>query len=122
MNYKYEQESGRFFLGPNLIDVGYSGKGEGKNNPELENEHNIGPIPVGWYTIDGPFDSPTKGPLMFRLTPDSENEMYGRDSFEIHGDSITHPGEASDGCIILDKNAREQVHESMKEINRLEVV
>ncbi|EOW6741402.1 hypothetical protein ACOZ0W_000484 [Cronobacter dublinensis] len=35
------------------------------------------------------------------LLKDPLNDMCGRDGFMIHGESTAHPGEASDGCIIL---------------------
>ncbi len=35
--------------------------------------------------------------------------MFGRSGFLIHGDSVSHPGEASEGCIILDRNVRETI-------------
>jgi hypothetical protein len=34
---------------------------------------------------------------------------YGRTDFRIHGDSIQHPGQASNGCIILKKSIREKI-------------
>ncbi len=36
-----------------------------------------------------------------RLTYDPSNEMGGRDGFFIHADSYEHPGQASEGCIVL---------------------
>ena len=35
------------------------------------------------------------------LIPSPTNEMFGRSEFLIHGDSLEHPGAASEGCIIL---------------------
>jgi hypothetical protein len=35
--------------------------------------------------------------------------MCGRGGFLIHGDSISHPGDASDGCIILTRPEREAI-------------
>jgi hypothetical protein len=40
------------------------------------------------------------------LTPDPANDMCGRAGFFIHGDNITAPGTASDGCIILSRTTR----------------
>jgi hypothetical protein len=37
------------------------------------------------------------------------NNMCGRDGFMIHGDSAKHPGEASDGCIIVDLPGRKAI-------------
>jgi hypothetical protein len=47
-----------------------------------------------------------------RLTPAPENTMFGRDGFLMHGDSIEHPGCASEGCIIVGRAVREAVSES----------
>lgn len=102
-------ETGAFFV---PICHGYSGFGGGKNNPEMQNVRDVGPIPEGVYTIGPAFADPEKGPVVMALTPDVDNEMFGRAGFLIHGDSIEHPGEASQGCIILDKLSREQVAES----------
>ncbi|MDE2019928.1 MAG: DUF2778 domain-containing protein [Patescibacteria group bacterium] len=78
----------------------YSGRGEYKNNPSYCSVPDAGPIPIGRYYIGPAFTSPIRGPLTMRLTPAPGNEMHGRSAFEIHGDSIEHPGQASDGCIV----------------------
>ena len=80
---------------------GYSGKGPFKNDPNSEALHNRGPIPQGRYFIGDPIDTVTHGPYVLPLTPSPDNIMYGRDGFLIHGDSITDPGNASEGCIVL---------------------
>ena len=122
MNYIYEQTTGKLTLNGEFVGLGYSGRGSGKNNPQMESSKDVGPIPCGWYTIEGPFTSETKGPVVFHLFPDSENEMYNRDSFEIHGDSIANPGWASDGCIIMGRSVRVQIGADLHEVNRLQVV
>lgn len=93
------------------IGSGYSGFGAGKNNPALEYEPNIGPIPKGMYRIGAPQDleGGPHGPFVLPLAPDAANEMHGRFGFLIHGDSISHPGMASRGCIILAGSIREQI-------------
>ena len=91
---------------------GYSGKGEGKNNSAFQQIQNIGPIPQGKYSIGEPHDSPEHGPFAMRLTPDPANEMFGRSSFLMHGDSLRDPGEASEGCIIMSRETREHVWSS----------
>jgi hypothetical protein len=88
---------------------GYSGFHEGKNNPDMEDVHDVGPIPRGDYAIGAPFDSPTHGPLAIPLTPLSRTQTFGRSGFLMHGDSIEHPGEASHGCIIMPHYVREHV-------------
>lgn len=91
------------------IGWGYSGSPDAKNDPYKQDQHNIGPIPRGLYTIGDPFDSATHGPFAMHLTPDPANEMYGRGGFMIHGDSVKSPGTASEGCVIMPRVVREQV-------------
>jgi hypothetical protein len=93
--------------GSGLLASGYSGAGVGKNAPTEENVQNVGPIPEGFYDVQAPFDSPTHGPFALRLLPDAGNAMFGRGGFLIHGDSIERPGQASEGCVILPRFARE---------------
>ena len=104
----------------NLVGIGYSGHGEGKNNPALQDQHDVGPLPCGTYTIGAPFNSATHGPYCLRLEPDAANQMFGRSGFLMHGDSIVHPGMASLGCIIQMHAVRQAVWTSGD--RRLEVV
>jgi hypothetical protein len=85
----------------------YSGRGTGKDNPAFCNAQmgtlgpgNFGPLPPGKYTISPAEDNPKLGPIAMRLIPDPANVMFGRAGFFIHADSVTHPGEASEGCIV----------------------
>lgn len=95
------------------ISDGYSGHGDGKNNPEMQDVKNIGPIPRGKYRVVGsPFKHPHTGVYTLRLAPDRENMMFGRDGFMIHGDSRAHPGQASEGCIVLARWVRERIWDS----------
>ena len=108
--YFYSQEDGRLVHDFELpLGYGYSGHGEGKNNPALQHVPDVGPIPVGDYTIEPAINSPTHGPVAMPLSPDHANDMYGRGGFLIHGDSLEHPGEASLGCIIMPRNVRDIV-------------
>lgn len=102
------------------VVIGYSGHGEGKNNPDMQDVHNVGPVPRNFYTIGLAYTHPQKGPIVMRLTPDLGSEMYGRDGFLIHGDSIRAPGTASEGCIILPKWARLAI--SSHSCKRLQVI
>lgn len=107
----YEQKTGRFTSDTgSLFDIGYSGNGAGKNNPEMQHVKNVGVIPKGSYTIGLPYDSPKTGPFTLALTPFKSNEMFGRDAFQIHGDDRMNPGNASHGCIILPRKIREQIN------------
>lgn len=121
MSLLYRQFEGSFHGVAQDIFSGYSGAGEGKNNPAMQQVHNVGPIPQGKYSIVGePFDSPDHGPFVLRLEPDPTNEMYGRAGFLIHGDNVHSPGTASEGCIILPRYAREAIWSSGQ--RELEVV
>jgi hypothetical protein len=93
--------------------VGYSGNGEGKNNPAMESTHDVGPIPRGYYVI-GPMIGSTRehGPDVLPLMPESSTDTFGRGGFLIHGDSLEHPGLASKGCIILGRTMRNVIAES----------
>ena len=108
----YYQSTGRLEHDGKLIGFGYSGRGEGKNNPEMQSVKNTGPIPQGAYLIGAFFTHPTKGMYVARLTPYPSNEMFGRSGFLLHGDSIRHPGWASEGCPILNRPERILVMQS----------
>ena len=108
----YRQATGEILHDDTLVGSGYSGFGEGKNNPAMEAVHNVGPIPQGWYTIGEPVDTKTHGPYVLRLTPASENQMYDRAGFLIHGDSLAHQGAASQGCIVTIPAMRIQIWKS----------
>jgi hypothetical protein len=102
------------------IATGYSGHGEGLNNPAVERVPSVGPIPRGRWTIGAPYDSSSTGPYTLRLTPDSSTDTFGRSAFRIHGDNRLGDRSASHGCIVLPRVVRELIHESCD--NELEVV
>ena len=109
----YEQSSGRIIKeGIGILATGYSGAMGYKNDVMMQNIENKGPIPCGMYRIGAPRDTTTHGPYVLPLEPDHRNEMFGRHSFFIHGDSIERLGFASEGCIVLPKFARERIYES----------
>jgi len=98
-----------------LVGVGYSGHEEGLNNPLLERESDIGPIPRGAWTIGEAFDAPDTGPISLPLTPAPETDTFGRSGFRMHGDSIEFAGqeEASHGCIVIARGVRLLVSQSI---------
>ena len=109
--WKYVQKSGEMFRGDELIEIGYAGRGNGKNNPDMQCVKDTGPIPRGWWTILSATDQgPTK--LSLPLTPDTQTDTCGRSAFYVHGDSISNPGTASRGCIILPRSTRRCISES----------
>ena len=98
---------------------------QGRNNPAMQAEHNIGPLPRWTYTIGTPITHPHLGPLAFPLTPDPDpnGEMCGRSAFFIHGANSTDPLNSSEGCIIMPHDVRVHLAEFVAAgINRLEVV
>ena len=94
----YRQLDGELEHNGEFAGTGYSGRGEGRNNPAWENVANAGPIPRGLYKIDHPRHSDRLGPLVMNLEPVGHDAL-GRSMFRIHGDSKNH--DASHGCIIL---------------------
>jgi len=117
--YVYSQSTGQFMQNGQLVAIGYAGAGLGKNNPKMQNVPKVGPLPQGGYSIGEPRTDPKDGPLCFDLTPDPTNEMFGRGGFRIHADSISHPGAASLGCIVLGHPERQQIADN--DDRRLEV-
>jgi hypothetical protein len=108
----YNQSNGSLTRNDVPAGEGYSGFGEGKNNPALQTVHDVGPIPQGLYSIGPPHDTPTHGPHVMALTPAAGTNTFGRDGFLIHGDSIANPGTASHGCIILPRAIRDEIASS----------
>ena len=66
-------------------------------------------MPAGALQIGPPKDDNHVGPFALPLTPMPGTDTFGRFAFLIHGDSIVHPGTASEGCIILLRDARNQI-------------
>lgn len=102
-----------------LLGQVYSGHGDGLNNWHMENVPDIGPIPKGLYAVSDAFDSPLKGPTVFRLTPIG-HDAHGRTAFEMHGDNKFLNHTASNGCIIAARPIREWCDK--QNVTELEVV
>ncbi|PIT52513.1 tlde1 domain-containing protein [Snodgrassella alvi] len=113
MTWTYSQRTGELKHNGRIITIGYAGRGLGYNKPEMEHLANIGPLPKGKYTIIELIESHrTTGKYSLRLLPASNNKMYGRSGFLIHGDNSKRNGTASHGCIILDLIYRKQMWKS----------
>jgi len=116
----YEQNTGKLFdASGELVATGYAGGNcgqnpEGINNHEMQDVKKIGPLPVGFYTFGEVVLKSHLGPYAIPLIPDADNEMFGRSALYIHGDhDATYPKQsASEGCIILPRNIREQLWNS----------
>ena len=106
----YVQSTGDIVLSTGVwLQGSYSGHGEGVNNPADQYMANVGPIPVGVYTMSGPFTHPTAGPYTLRLTPMPATNTHGRDGFLMHGDTPSMDHTASHGCIVARRSYREMV-------------
>jgi Protein of unknown function (DUF2778) len=116
----YQQATGALSKDGEVVGEGYSGFGEGKNNPMMQQMADVGPLPQGLYEIGPPHDTPSQGPHIMELSPADGTELFGRSGFLIHGDAIAHPGSASHGCIILSRDLRDKISASGD--NQLRVV
>jgi hypothetical protein len=112
MPWSYSQSTGTLAHDGQVVAIGYSGHDNGKNNPDMQQVPNTGPIPKGRYFMGPPHDSAKVGPFALALDPAPGTDTFGRSAFMIHGDSIVHPGTASEGCIILLRDARNKIVES----------
>jgi hypothetical protein len=120
--WEYSQKFGTLQRDGELVARGYSGNGDGKNNPLKQNVKGVGPIPRGNYIVTlKPIDTVSHGPCVLVLTPAPSNEMFGRSAFLIHGDSKSAPGSASKGCIIVGRAARERIAASGDSLLRVHV-
>lgn len=114
----YHQITGELLHNGEFQGTGYSGTGNGRNNPNAQSEQNIGPIPQGIYQIGPAYDHPQLGPRVMNLDAEQDTNTFGRDLFRIHGDNARH--DASHGCIILGPAIRQQIAASGE--NVLEVI
>ena len=87
-----------------LICDGYAGTGIGRNNPDEQGTHDVGPLPRGDYTAGPLLPHLKAGPATRRLTPLPTTDMLGRDSFLLHGDNSRN--DASNGCPVLPRACR----------------
>lgn len=109
MKWVWHQRSGTMTRDGQPFASGYAGRGVGKNNPDMQAVKGVGPLPAGSYRMTAMRYSAHTGPGTIVLEPLATNEMHGRGDFRIHGDSKSHPGEASDGCIIIDRHSRDMM-------------
>ena len=108
----YSQSTSELTHNGQHVATGYSGAGPGRNNPDMQSSQGQGPIPQGSYTIGAAHQGAHTGPVTMNLDPQAGTNTYGRDLFRVHGDSIAHPGQASEGCVILPPNVRQQMSAS----------
>lgn len=109
--FTYSQSTGILSHASEPLGKGYSGNGSGLNNPKLQMVHNHGPIPKGGWEIGLFFDDPHLGPCVAALRP-TDQDVFGRGGFFIHGDNKLMNHTASDGCIILSLPLRKAIRDS----------
>jgi hypothetical protein len=96
---------------------------EGFNDPTKCDQHDVGPIPCGFWRISGPpFNITEHGPYVLRLEPEAGTETYGRVGFLMHGKPMPPKDirSGSKGCICAGPDTRRRVYQSGDE--RLEVI
>jgi hypothetical protein len=119
----YQQSTGRLEHSGTDIQIGYSGHGDGLNNPAMQDVVGVGPLPQGLYTIGKSYLHPHLGPVTMNLEPSPENLMFGRSAFRIHGDNTLMNHTGSDGCMVFDCVTRCRVSDAVNAgDNQLEVV
>lgn len=103
MSWEYSQSTGVLRHNGAFFAKGYSGLGQGENNPAMERDSSVGPIPKGHYRIAGAHDTVTKVTII--LDPILGTNTFGRSAFRIHGGMKSGAHTASKGCIIIDGEA-----------------
>ena len=103
----YRQRTGELLHDGAFEGSGYSGRANGRNNPNAQAVRDTGPVPEGLYAIGAAFDHPHLGPCVMLLYPEPGTNTFGRSAFYIHGDNARH--DASHGCIILGPAIREKI-------------
>ena len=116
--YTFQISTGKLSHNGALLGTGWAGHDAGRNNVDMQNVPDIGPLPCGKYKIGKAYHHPKLGPFTMDLTPDPANEMYGRSLFRMHGAAADNPAtpineflESSHGCIIQMRPVREKVDE-----------
>ena len=116
--WEYSQSTGELTFVNNdteartLVAEGYSGHGEGLNNPDMQDVPYVGPIPQGTYDIGPAYRHARLGPVTMNLDPLPETDTFDRDAFRIHSDNSRGDQSASEGCIVLPRNVRDQISNS----------
>jgi RHS repeat-associated protein len=117
--------------GPNpdyVAVLAYSGHGIGLNNPSMQNIQNVGPITQGSFTFGREQDYVTarnhklKNAMIIKPLPGTYT--FGRGGYMFHGDNAAANRSGSEGCIVTDKDTRDQIEKfrEMLKDNRLDVV
>jgi hypothetical protein len=85
MTWQYDQATGCLSHDGRPVGTGYSGHGEGVNNPAMQDVRSVGPIPRGQWSIGPARLQPILGPVAMPLAPEEGTETFGRTGFWAHG-------------------------------------
>lgn len=108
----YGQKSGKLGLDGQYLGMAYSGHNGGINNPAMEADAGVGPIPRGrWKIVAWLNTHPILGPCVAQLEPDG-HDAHGRSGFFIHGDNARLNHSASHGCIVANRFIRNRLRDS----------
>lgn len=102
----YSQSTGELSHNDIVVAKGYAGRGDGLNNPAMQDVSKIGPCPQGIYSIGTAHTDAKVGLIAMRLTPSSTNQMFGRADFFIHGPHPNDQHDSSEGCLIFGHDVR----------------
>ena len=108
MTWTYTQKTGVLTHDGRVIGYGYSGIDAGLNNPAMEDDHGVGPIPRGNWKIGSVYSSDHLGPMVMNLDTVG-HDAHGRSLFRMHGDNSLGNHTASHGCIIMARPIRQLV-------------
>lgn len=119
--WQYVIDTGHILHDEVFFGKGYSGHGEGLNNPAMIHVRRVGPIPVGLWSVTGePFRHPKIGPFCLRLEPEPGTKTFGRSGFLWHGDfAADNADESSLGCIVSNQPIRRVVYSSGEKLVRV---
>ncbi|WP_338492034.1 tlde1 domain-containing protein [Erwinia aphidicola] len=119
MTWEYSQGTGVLRHNGSIVARGYSGVGSGLNAPSMQQVERVGPIPEGFYRINGYNNH--RGPYTVILDPIAGTNTFGRSAFRIHGDNASKPpNSSSEGCIVInDAGIRQSILNSGDSILRV---
>ncbi len=103
--YVYSQRTGKLTLDGKEVGTGYSGKAKARNNPAMQNQKDVGPIPIGDYliTAGGRHHDVRINREMIGLLPVAGGNTFNRFPFETFGiiAETNPPGDPPNGALVV---------------------
>jgi hypothetical protein len=110
MPWTFKVAAGEIWRNGKLMAKGvYSGHGDAINDSSKEAMPAHGPIPRGRWLMDGVYNSAKVGPFAIILDPAPGTNAFGRSGFRVHGDNAKGDQSASEGCVIVPRNIRDDM-------------